>query len=578
MTLNPGSLTSVMAATTKSESVKAASASQRPENTPAPAHAVVDVIALTARDDFLLELGECLDGTASISPVESSSLALAAAAKSKRAQVVVIDSRDLTDLRAEVDLLQARAPTLTALVFAEQDAEVSVAAALKGSSVFAVLPLPIDARKTAAVFEGAVVDARARRSAARVSGSEAKPAGVPEPRVAAAPELEAAAITTAANEIDEPLQAAAGGSKVSGVVLAAIACLVVAAAAAWWFLLREPPPVAAGPSPVSAGEKPAEIADAPSTEALPAIVGNVDELLEKARVAMRERRYMEPANNSALLYYRSAAQADPGNAEALDGLNRLRAVIVARFDELTKAGRLDDAAGALAQLGSALPEDSSLAELRLRLASARIAKAIEEGDVDRVTALVRSAQASNAVPAEQLAKWRAEIARLGEKAKQEQQAERQARDAAAAELKAREARAAQNARDAQLARERENAQKVEAERREQAALATATTSQAAAGAAQGGGPRVEPKLKRSVKPDFPAEAQAKGISGIVTLGYTVDVEGKTQNVRVESAEPPGVFDKAAMSAVRRWRYEPATVDGVPTEFELRMAIRFTLPK
>ena len=45
----------------------------------------------------------------------------------------------------------------------------------------------------------------------------------------------------------------------------------------------------------------------------------------------------------------------------------------------------------------------------------------------------------------------------------------------------------------------------------------------------------------------------------------MDVEGKTQNVRVESSEPPGVFDKAAMSAVRRWRYEPASIDGVPTE-------------
>ena len=64
----------------------------------------------------------------------------------------------------------------------------------------------------------------------------------------------------------------------------------------------------------------------------------------------------------------------------------------------------------------------------------------------------------------------------------------------------------------------------------------------------------------------------------MTVAYTVDVEGKTQDVRVESSEPPGVFDKAATSAVRRWRYEPATVDGVPTEARLRISIRFTLPK
>ncbi len=568
-----------MAATTKSESVNAASTSRRPAHAPVPAHAAVEVIALTARDDFLLELGQCLDGTASIAPVESFALALAAAAQSKRVQVIAIDSRDLVDLRAEVDLLQARAPALTPLVFAEQHTEVKVAAALKGSSVFAVLPLPIDARKTIALFDGAVADARARRSTARPSGGETRAAGVPQPNSAAAPDGEAVAAAPAlasdANEL--PRQAAKGGRKVGGVALAAIACVVVAAAAAAWFLLRGQSPALDGPSPVSAGQEPAVTADAPPAEALPAIVGNVDDLLEKARVAMRERRYMEPANNSALLYYRSAAEADPGNAEALDGLNRLRTVIVARFDELIKAGRHDDAAGALAQLASALPGDPSLAELRLRLASARIAKAIEEGDVERVTALVRSAQATHAVPPAQLAKWRAAISRLGEKAKQEQQAERQARDAAAAQQKAREARAAEAAREAQLARERESAQKLEAER-EQAALAAAGTAQANGTAAQGGSQRVEAKLKRSVRPEFPAEALDKGISGIVTVGYSVDAEGKTQNVRVESSEPPGVFDKAAMSAVRRWRYEPATVDGVPTEVELRMAIRFTLPE
>ncbi len=501
-----------MAATTKSESVNAASTSRRPAHAPVPAHAAVEVIALTARDDFLLELGQCLDGTASIAPVESFALALAAAAQSKRVQVIAIDSRDLVDLRAEVDLLQARAPALTPLVFAEQHTEVKVAAALKGSSVFAVLPLPIDARKTIALFEGAVADARARRSTARPSGGETRAAGVPQPNAAAAPEGEAVAAAPAlasdAND-ESPRQAATGGRKVGGVALAAIACMVVAAAAAAWFLLRGQSPALDRPSPVSAGEDPAVTADAPPAEALPAIVGNVDDLLEKARVAMRERRYMEPANNSALLYYRSAAEADPGNAEALDGLNRLRTVIVARFDELIKAGRHDDAAGALAQLASALPADPSLAELRLRLASARIAKAIEEGDVDRVTALVRSAQATHAVPAAQLAKWRAAISRLGEKARQEQQAERQARDTAAAQQKAREARAAEAAREAQFARERESAQKLEAER-EQAALAAAGTAQADGTAAQGGSQRVEAKLKRSVQAGVSSRGPRQG--------------------------------------------------------------------
>jgi periplasmic protein TonB len=547
----------------------------------ASARATIEVVALTARDDFLLELGQLLDGSAAIVPVESTAQAHAAAARSKRAQVLVVDSRGIDELRKEIDQLLARLPALSALVFAEQDSEAEVAAALKGSRVFAVLPLPIDPRKTSAVFEGAVADAESRLDAARAAGAEARQSAVPghKPAAGVEPRAVAAEPATAVPQGPPPElgAAGAGGSKIKVIALAGIACLVVAAAAAW-YLTREEAPVPAEAIPISAGPDPAPAGDASPDEALPAAEGDVDELLEKARLAMRERRFIEPENNSALLYYRSAAQADPGNGEALDGLNRLRPVILANFDELAKAGRHDDAAGALARFAVASPGDPVIAGMRLRLAAARIAKAIDEGDAERATALVRSAQAANDVPAAQLAKWRAEISRMTEKAKQEQLAERQARDVAAAEQKVREARAAEAAREAQAARERESAKKLEAERAAQAAQATAKSAEAEAKAQKKASQRVEPKLKRNVTPDFPADAFDKGLSGVVTVAYTVDVEGRTQDVRIESSDPPGVFDEAATSAVKRWRFEPATVDGVPTEARLRISIRFTLPK
>ncbi|MGH8203196.1 MAG: hypothetical protein ACREST_01220, partial [Steroidobacteraceae bacterium] len=334
-----------MPATNKSQPVHAASGPGRPENAPPSAHAAVDVIALTTRDDFLLELGQCLEGTAAIAPVESSALALAAAAKSRRVQVLVMDSRDIAELRAEIDLLQARAPALTTLVFAGEDAEVKVAAALKGSNVFAVLPLPIDDRKTAAVFEGAVADAEKRRSAAQAAAAEARTAAVADSGVVPRPEAK----SVAAEPEPRSRQESAGGGKSKGFALVGIACAVVAAVAAW-LLMRDESPAPARPAPASQTSARAPEENVPAIEAPSAPDGDVDELLEKARIAMRERRYLEPANNSALEYYHSAAQVDPGNDEALAGLNRLRPVIAARFEELTKAGRHDDAVRALAQL------------------------------------------------------------------------------------------------------------------------------------------------------------------------------------------------------------------------------------
>src|SRR5688572_17763431 len=243
-----------MAATIKSQHVASPSTSGHPEQ--APAHASVDVIALTARDDFLLELGQLFDGTAAIAPVESPELAQAVAARSKRTQVLVIDSRDLDELRKEVDQLLARLPALSALVFAEQDAEAEVATALKGSRVFAVLPLPIDPRKTSAVFGGAVADAEARRDAARAPGAEARPAAGPESRAVTAAHESAAAFEPPAPHNS------AGGSKTKVFAMAGTACLVVAAATAW-YLTREEAPAPAEPPPVSAGAEPAPAADSP---------------------------------------------------------------------------------------------------------------------------------------------------------------------------------------------------------------------------------------------------------------------------------------------------------------------------
>ena len=42
------------------------------------------------------------------------------------------------------------------------------------------------------------------------------------------------------------------------------------------------------------------------------VAGQVDDLLEKARLAMRDRRYTAPTGDNALVYYRSALAADPG--------------------------------------------------------------------------------------------------------------------------------------------------------------------------------------------------------------------------------------------------------------------------
>lgn len=81
--------------------------------------------------------------------------------------MLIIDTRDITDLRTEIERAHAHVPGAPVLAFAPAESEKTVAGALKGSNVFAVLPIPIDRRKTAAVFEGAIAEASAKRTAGR---------------------------------------------------------------------------------------------------------------------------------------------------------------------------------------------------------------------------------------------------------------------------------------------------------------------------------------------------------------------------------------------------------------------------
>jgi periplasmic protein TonB len=83
---------------------------------------------------------------------------------------------------------------------------------------------------------------------------------------------------------------------------------------------------------------------------------------------------------------------------------------------------------------------------------------------------------------------------------------------------------------------------------------------------------------RSPAPDYPPQALLQKIAGNVTLEYTVDATGTPRDVHVIEATPPGVFDQAAVNAVKRWRYAPVQVNGAAVEVPVKTRMRFELPK
>ena len=79
---------------------------------------------------------------------------------------------------------------------------------------------------------------------------------------------------------------------------------------------------------------------------------------------------------------------------------------------------------------------------------------------------------------------------------------------------------------------------------------------------------VKAKVIKTVAPIYPAEAASNGISGTVRVYFVVGGDGLVYNAHAISGEglsKDSSLRKAAEEAVLQWRYQPATIDGEPTE-------------
>ena len=64
---------------------------------------------------------------------------------------------------------------------------------------------------------------------------------------------------------------------------------------------------------------------------------------------------------------------------------------------------------------------------------------------------------------------------------------------------------------------------------------------------------------------YPRRAQTRGIEGFVVVEFVVSKTGAVKDARVIKAKPEGVFDRAALAAVAKFKYKPRVVDGVAME-------------
>ena len=257
---------------------------------------------------------------------------------------------------------------------------------------------------------------------------------------------------------------------------------------------------------------------------------SADQLRESASAALREQRLYAPAGNNAMEYYlalRDKAPSDPAVASALTDLMPYALIATEQSiqrEDFAESQRLYALMEKTDATAPALP--------RLKQTIAQQQQAVA----------ARAEQ--DKVKTEEDAKRQVELEKT--RLAQQQAAQQQAAQQLAAQ------QAAQAEADKKAAADREAAAAREAQQKAAAASAPAQPSQTASAPAGGGSLRA----LSTPAPRYPAEAARRNQSGEVRMEITVGTDGTVTAARVVDANPPRVFDREALAAVKKWKFAP----------------------
>jgi protein TonB len=84
-----------------------------------------------------------------------------------------------------------------------------------------------------------------------------------------------------------------------------------------------------------------------------------------------------------------------------------------------------------------------------------------------------------------------------------------------------------------------------------------------------------PRTRVQSSPPYPYSAKQAGITGEVTVEFTVDESGGVLSPRVVKSSNP-IFNDSAMQGISRWKFEPGKRNGRVVRFKMMVPIVFSL--
>lgn len=82
-------------------------------------------------------------------------------------------------------------------------------------------------------------------------------------------------------------------------------------------------------------------------------------------------------------------------------------------------------------------------------------------------------------------------------------------------------------------------------------------------------------LVKRVQPVYPEQARQMRVQGPVQLQATINKDGNISNVKVVSGNAQ--LARAAVEAVKQWKYKPYYLNNEPVEIQTQIIVNFKLP-
>jgi TonB family protein len=91
----------------------------------------------------------------------------------------------------------------------------------------------------------------------------------------------------------------------------------------------------------------------------------------------------------------------------------------------------------------------------------------------------------------------------------------------------------------------------------------------------GGSVKAPVPLKRA-EPEYPYAVRVYHVTGIVVVQCIIDKSGNIRDVFIKRRLAAGTLTYAAIEVVRKWKFQPATIDGQPVDVLFNLTFNFTL--